>query len=516
MNKRPLIIVLALLLTAALAGCATTAPQATQAPGSATPAAATQAAANATAKSEAPVDIEIFEGIGVNLPVADQDPLLKELQQKLGINLTMNTTLGGDDYRNQLNVRIAGGNIPDVMWMISRPDLAKNATDGTILELTPYLDKLNAVASYLGEDNMKAGYIGDKMYAIAKAPNIPYATYFIRKDWLDNLGLGVPTTLDEFVSVVKKFATDDPDKNGAADTLGLTSANGPWSAFQAVFGGYGIGTPNTLYAKDGKLINSLFEPDMPTALTKVKEIIDQGGVDPELFTITDANKFVDKAFQGKVGITYDGWPNYAKGVKTIEQVNPNAEWIQIACPKGPKGSYDVSHPYYTSGLLSFSADLKDNAVKLDKIIDLFNYVVSPEGLRLVCYGVAGDHYNLEGEKIVATPKLASEGGYFWAYQFVGRTEMEYLATKFVGWDQQIKFAKDQPRLKTLDPFMMVPEGFNTTDVNRYISDELIKFVYGRRPLSEYDAFLKELEDNFKYSTYLDSCSEQAKSLGFTD
>lgn len=44
---------------------------------------------------------------------------------------------------------------------------------------------------------------------------------WIRQDWLENLGLSQPKTIDELINVIEKFTTDDPDGNGVDDTYGL-------------------------------------------------------------------------------------------------------------------------------------------------------------------------------------------------------------------------------------------------------------------------------------------------------
>ena len=44
---------------------------------------------------------------------------------------------------------------------------------------------------------------------------------WIRQDWLDNLKLEVPTTIDELEEVMRAFTEDDPDGNGQDDTYGL-------------------------------------------------------------------------------------------------------------------------------------------------------------------------------------------------------------------------------------------------------------------------------------------------------
>ncbi|GHT60338.1 lipoprotein LipO [Spirochaetia bacterium] len=459
-----------------------------------------------------PMDIEIFEGIGVILPSADQDPILQALQKKLNINLTMNTSLRSDDYRSQLNVRIAGGDMPDILWMPNRTDLVKHAKEGTILEITPYLNKLQPVVSYLGQD-MTPGYVDGKLYAISKAPNIPYSYYNIRKDWLDALNLKVPETTGQFRDVAIKFANNDPDGNGVKDTVGL--ASGGYDAFTYLFGGYGIGQPKEIYVKDNKLVNSLFESDMPVVLNEIKSLIDAGGVDPELFTLTDSNKVQEKAIQGKIGFFYHDWTFPAKNMTLIKEVNPRADWIALGVPTGPRGTnYASSHSFYTSGLLSIAESLSRNPAKLEKVFEIFNYLSSTEGLRLASYGIEGAHYNMVNGKVVATDRMGPEGGYFWAYQLVGRTELEYLYTKFVGYEDLISFANDLPRLRNLMPFMLTPEGYNKADLDRYIDDEIIKFIYGRRPIADYPRFLTELENQFKISVYMKAYEEQAKSFGF--
>ena len=47
---------------------------------------------------------------------------------------------------------------------------------------------------------------------------------WINKEWLDKLGLAVPTTTDELYNVLKAFKTQDPNGNGKADEIPLTGA----------------------------------------------------------------------------------------------------------------------------------------------------------------------------------------------------------------------------------------------------------------------------------------------------
>ncbi|GBF78135.1 hypothetical protein PA598K_06741 [Paenibacillus sp. 598K] len=343
---------------------------------------------------------------------------------------------------------------------------------------------------------------------------MPYNTYFVRKDWLDKLGLEVPQTLEELSAVAQAFTTDDPDGNGKPDTLGLTG--GKLSAFAPVFGGYGLGMPGNFYEKDGQIINSLYDPAMPEALAYIRDLIATGAVDPELLA-NSGLQHQEKAIKGQAGIIYIDWPNLTKEqfVEQIQTVNPEAEWIQIEAPEGPAGRYDGSWDIGASpGRFAIPKALEKQPEKLQRVFDLLNYISDPDGgSMLVQFGVEGVHYTLEG----GVPKMteqASEVGHSWLYQFTGRPEMAYLQAKFAAQSDYISFAAEQPRIEVLDGFIDNPDGYNQADAARYIEEELAKFVYNKRPLEEYDAFLQTLETSMKYTLLIDAAKSQLQELGF--
>ena len=73
--------------------------------------------------------------------------------------------------------------------------------------------------------------IRDRLYTTGKLANVlPNHAIVIRKDWLDNLGLEVPTTPEELLAVAEAFTYDDPDGNGVDDTyaINITSDAQRW------------------------------------------------------------------------------------------------------------------------------------------------------------------------------------------------------------------------------------------------------------------------------------------------
>jgi putative aldouronate transport system substrate-binding protein len=458
------------------------------------------------------ISLEIIEP-GNNLPSPDKDIIKQELDKALNINLNLTVYPSNDDYINQLNVRIASGNFPD-LFAVSREQLIQFSKQGLLLDLTPYMDQLKQVEQFIGEDSVKKGMVDGKVYALSKSPQIPYHTYWIRKDWLDTLKLSTPKTLEELKAASIAFTEQDPDGNGKKDTFGITG--GKLSAFSPVFGAYGVGMPGNFYEENGKIVNALYDSGMKDALTYIKEMLNSGSVDSEMLANT-ALQHQEKAIKGQAGIIYIDWPNMSKDqfVEQILTVNPKAEWIQMAAPTGPGGQYDGSWDIGNApARYAIPKALEKDPDKLQRVFDLLNYISDPNGgSLLVQFGVEGKHYNLEGDKTVMTDQ-AGEVGYSWLYQFTGRPEMSYLQTKFAKQAEYIEFANNQPRIQALNGFVDLPEGYSAADADRYIEEEIAKFIYGKRPLDEYGDFLQTLETTMKYQMLLDSAEEQLTALGF--
>lgn len=464
-----------------------------------------------------PVKLDIIE-TGTGLPSPDQDVIKQELDKALNTEINLTVYASPDDYKNQLNVRMASGNFPD-LFAVDRVQLKQLADQGLLLDLAPYLDKLKPAKDFIGEASFKQGMLNGKTLAVAKAPTASKTSYWIRKDWLDKLNLKVPTTPEELLEVAKAFTERDPDGNGKKDTFGLTGAK--LNAFNSLFGAYGVGlmdstqTPS-IFVKDNKVVNSLYDPGMKDALASIKNMVAAGVVDPELMATSQAQA-TQKIIKGQAGIFYTAWSDMttAQNVEQMKAINPNVNWVQIDALQGPGGkftaSWDIGNP---AGLYAIPKSLEKTPDKLQKVFDLLNYVSSKDGSNLVQYGVKGKHFNLEGEKVVPTDLMAKEGAYFWLYQFTGRPEMQYLTVKFAPQIKLIDFASKQPRLQSVNGFIDAPNGFNAADANRYMEEEFSKFIYGKRPLSEYDSFLKTLEGTMNYKAFLDASEKKIKELGY--
>ena len=288
-----------------------------------------------------PVKVEVVKnalGSG-SIPKPEDDPVIQAINKKLDMELTVNLLT---EYDTQLNVRLAGGNLPDV-YELQLHQIAEYGERGLLLDLTPYLDKLQPVIDFQ-KDNFEKGKIGDKQYAIIRHADIPFNTYLIRQDWLDNLGLQMPTTPDELFTVAKAFTENDPDQNGKNDTIGMTGFG--LQTFAPLYPPFGAGTPGDIYVENGQVMSAAIDSDMKTALAFINKMITGGVVDKE-FLVNKNNMNIDKAKQGSAGIVYAAWHQILRDTTfaEIKAINPNAEWSQVPALTGPAGTFNASYDY---------------------------------------------------------------------------------------------------------------------------------------------------------------------------
>lgn len=436
------------------------------------------------------------------------------LSEKIDAEFTLQTT-GGEEYFSQLTASLAGGDPPD-MFVIDRARLRQLVDQGQVLDLTDHMDELSDYAEFVSPETRARATIDGRDYAIVGRSGYMYQSYWIRKDWLDNLGLQMPETIEDLAAVAKAFTEDDPDGNGKDDTYGITgTASGAETPWQPLWAAFGSGGPGNFYAKDGEIVNGYLDPATKEALAFIQQLVADGVIDPD-FVTNEAMHAHERAWQGRAGIIYFSWaamtkPEFVDQYKTAQ---PDAEWVQLDPPSGPGGPgglpRDVGAPFSTWAI---PKSLENDEAKLQKIIDLVNYVSSDEGNRLVMYGIEGEHYTLDGDSVVPTDKMTEEGGYFWLYQITGRNDDDYLATKFAAQKDYIDFANNQPVIENYNSIVTPPAGYNAGDASRFIDEQFAQFVSGGRSLDEYDAFVDTLMNEFGYAEYIDNAKEQIASAG---
>jgi len=455
-----------------------------------------------------------------------KDEILKVLDEKFNMDLKINIITS--DYESKLNLEVSSGNAPDMM-VVSKEQFKSLEAQGIFLPLEDQVQKMpnfmkrypdiltDPTLRYNGHLYFLQGH--DSPDQVVKA----YTSIWIRKDWLDKLGLSVPKTLDDFKNVAIAFAKKDPDGNGVNDTFGFSGLGARVTnkdqmyAWNPILGAFGIGEL-AWTAQDGKLVFDPMTAGYKQALQWISSFIATGAVDPDIMFMDTYDQLREKAYRNQVGMIYMSWAEFTKPPygDILKQMTPNAQWIQIASPIGPDGKQQYDSVYSIPGMLQngrvLSAELAKDPAKLARVLKYLDYICYGPGLDLVCYGIEGVHWNRVNGKIVPTNRIG-EVSYSWQHQNMGRLEKEYLSTKFNSVGDNVAFAAGLPRIDGYSNYITIPAGSNMSDLNRYVNEESVRFMYGKRPMSEFDNFVKTLYSTYNLQQYLDLGTKNLKAAG---
>lgn len=306
---------------------------------------------------------------------------LKYIEDTFNIDVVFDWLAPSDSYGDKLNLTIASGNIPDMM-VVNPLQLQQLTVAGAIEDLTPYIDtyansELKSAYSETGGVALEAATIDGKVMGI---PNVqPQADApimaWVRKDWLDKLGLEAPRTVDDIEAIAKAFVEQDPDGNGAADTIGLTGTLNPVQVpsnthgFDAIFNAHGA-FPTRFYPnEEGQIVYGSVQPEVKDALARLAQMYQDGLVDPE-FATKNAEKANEAVVGGRSGIMFGPWWISWYPLSDSVTNDPAANW-QPYLIGGESGDYTFAMGDYTNSFIVVKKGFPHPEIAL-KIVNIEN------------------------------------------------------------------------------------------------------------------------------------------------
>ncbi len=322
------------------------------------------------------------------------------LKNELGIELEASSLPSSStDQDSKIQALAAADNLPD-FFVANREVWLRLAQQGMLADVTDLYDDMpNRTALMFDADAIAFTTLDDgRSYGLG-TPSIITRNegLVIRKDWLDNLGLEVPTTTEELLEVLRAFTYDDPDGNGKNDTYGYgafveetTYEAYPGRRFEPLMGAFGVeGTWNL--SKDNAGLQIL-KPEFYDFMVYLKKIIDEGLIDPNWMAYKK-DDFRAAWKQGKFGVWREqNAALHAQNNYTPFDTNfPNGEIIVIDPPVGPTGKSSVGPAVRGLRIWCISAAAQEEG-KAEKIAQMFEWMSHGEGYLLCGWGQEGINY----------------------------------------------------------------------------------------------------------------------------
>jgi putative aldouronate transport system substrate-binding protein len=337
-------------------------------------------------------------------PTFAEVPFFQELQKRTGVNLKF-IQPPANQAKEALNVLLASGELPDMIeytWSKDFPGGPEKAiNDGYILKLNDAIDKYAPnLKKYLKEHpevdkQVKTDNGSYYVFPFIRGDDVlkTYQGPIIRKDWLDELGLPVPQTVDDWYTVLKAFK----EKKGVAAPL--TFLGVPYALFGLDGGGFigAYGVIKNFYLDNGQVKYGPMEPGYKQFLATFQKWYAEGLIDKNIATV-DSKTMDSNMTSGRSGASiWNSGAGIGKWQPVIKEKDPKAQLVPAPYPvlkKGDKPKFgQKDFAYVPNAAVAITAKSKN----VETAARMLDYAYGPEGHLLFNFGIEGISYKLEGD-----------------------------------------------------------------------------------------------------------------------
>lgn len=388
--------------------------------------------------------ITIFRG-GVTIDY-DNDPIITELENRLDVNIEFLTSDWGEIGQVR-NLALAAEEDVDIYHHM---DLSPQwREDEFILPIDPYISQETHPYLY----SIAVSPLFEAMRVDGQTFYVPMVAHgwdwvlAVRQDWMDELGLDMPTNEVEFRELLQAFKDRDPDGRtvgwqieGSAQVrrsiLPILTAFGVPTSFYDVDANFVIG-------EDGILQPVATHPNTRAALEYLNGLYNDGLINTDFPSMNSFPLLNETYLQaGKAGV---GWVQNPANYQMAEE---NVEWAFIPPFSAEGYEHTRALGIANNGWISIAATADDP----QKAVDVLEYLNSEEGRKLIVAGVEGVHYTTFDEdgnfdRNEEAWSAAYDGQIFPLYFYLGQGLMH----SYVPVDEYSDFAEALNHLTIFEP-----------------------------------------------------------------
>ena len=349
----------------------------------------------ASAEVEKPEKITMFVSGVVVTEANGQAEFEAKWEELTGIDLEI-IQPDHDAFYDVLQQTIASGDWPDVLIM-GGDYYTAYANEGVLWDMTEAWE--NSATKNSGRfknlsvvDGLR---IDGKLYGFPNAFGNGCLTY-IKKAWLDAVGMEAPKTWEEYTAVCDAFVNNDPDGDGKKDTYAVTAAGyiGPEHPFVNYLPEfYQDAYPSFYLNDDGVWVDGFTEPAMKAALERLNEGHEKGWIDPT--TLTNGTKDCRNKFYDDTTGIFTYWAGtWATNLKVnLEANNLSGELVALPPLEGAPAYIDRTPPVWC---ITSACENPEGVFKyfVDNMLD------GGDMQFLWTYGVEDVHYSYKAETIL--------------------------------------------------------------------------------------------------------------------
>lgn len=282
---------------------------------------------------------KISGGNHSNLPAGDtyeDNGYTRYLKKMLNIqNKDVFELEDGNQYEEAVEIAIKDNNLPDIMVVKGQETVQKLAEAGMIEDLTEVYEECTTwrikdmYASYT-DALLNSGKYGGKLYGfpdtvIDHGPTL----LWMRKDWMDKLGMEEPADMDEAMNYILEFVNQDAAGNG--ETIGLActpelvaGSSETYSA-EGIFSMFHASPRKWVQDAEGEMVYGSITQECKAALEYLNTLYTRGVLDKRFLLRTSQN-IEDLIKNGKCGAFFGKWWAPNNPLMESYDYDREAEW----------------------------------------------------------------------------------------------------------------------------------------------------------------------------------------------
>ena len=332
-----------------------------------------------------------------NVNTYDDLDVHKKAEEMTGVDIEF-TIVNNESLQTNFSLMVAGGDITDLVSGGSQQYSSSEAMieDGVAIDLSAYEDLLpnfmNALDYY--SDFKKVAYnqsgqlpevicISDEYYVQGGLQ--------IRKDWLDEQGMEVPTTYDELHDALAMFVSEYGADHallmqGSCQLTGLSLIGGMGTT------GYATDDASNMYVKDGVIQNGFLDEAYKEYMMMMAQWYEEGIVNPG-FASESSDPFTSNADAyisgGNAGVWVAQVDNIDKNTATGIEFDDNYEIAGMAEPTIDGENFHFGSDSTGANAMGKNISISDCCENVELACAYLDFYFTREGIELANYGIEG-------------------------------------------------------------------------------------------------------------------------------
>ena len=287
-------------------------------------------------------------------------------------------------YDEALNILVKDRNLPDIFLVSDRETLEELVENDLIEDLTEVYkscasDKIQEMYESYGKELLASGTFDGKLFALPEtAIDDGSQLLWLRRDWMEQLGVKEPKTLDEALSVIRAFqenrmgAEEGEDPVGLVCDPGLVGTVSTSYSVDSVFEMFGAYPQQWIKNADGEIVYGSLTEETKEALGYLRELYKQGILDPD-FALRAQNNIRDLVVNGKCGAFFGLWWTPNNPLMDEYRKNKETDWEPYYLTADAKLTVEVYSTFWDSKYVVVRKGYEHPEIVMKILSVLFDY-----------------------------------------------------------------------------------------------------------------------------------------------